>query len=1160
MTANAVLLTSVPAQGEVAIDWARKILYVPTTQKQANGQGDVAKLGIDYAEFGSSPVGASTSSAVPTVVNFSFNGNATPAQFVIEEPGISTPDFAISGGTCTTGVVYAANTGCYIDMTMTPTAVGSLSAKLLLENLVPNASGTPDAADSVTGFTYTSTNTSTVLTLTSKNTLSAGEVVSFSAGKTDGLFPLNGKSFTVLAAGLSGTQFEISTSLVTAASGTSTATATGYNYTPIASIGLHGTGTGALAQVAPAATSAIGNTLKAPSQVAVDQTGNVYVADSGLGKVLMYAEGSSATSTPFAIGSGLTTPTGVAVDGAGDVFIADSGSSSVYEVPFGTNASTGIESGLNKSGQLTLVSGLGTSGLNLAVDGLGNLYIADPTKGRIVKLSGIGASTANTLGQSQSIITAGLTAPSAVAVDSNSNLYVIDGANLFEFQGGLGAPSTLLNNLSGATGLAVDASGAVYISSANGTTRIPASGGVLVPANETAIAATVSNTSSVAVDHWGNTYLTQATGGGVTFVGTNGSMTGAFALPTPATLTSSTSENATVTDAGNATLSVTGYTTTNTESVNWIVLTPVDFTAADTTTGGCEAGSPVAVGGTCSVDVTFSPGPGEQGTLTATIGIKSNAVDTPVTINTSGKSNALAASVTSATVGSSAQVINTPITVTVASGSGTGAAPTGEVTVTYMTWNVVVPTSTGVPTVTPVTVTATGTLKAGTGSTSTVTFNLSPVLAGSQTFSVAYSGDRAYGRSSGSVTATVAKSAISGFTADPNPPPYLPFVLQSNGAGLTGSIPYDGTATYWQYSMPVTVNTAAGIPTGTLTFMDNSSTCPPGTSATGQGAAICALSNYSGIACPESAGSGVINVQNNGTTATGAEAQFSTTCLPMPLFTTYTPVVSTHYITPVYSGDANFVGATDPVSTLFQALRSPLVTISSNPSSLSVTAGSTASATLTITSIDGYGYAGHGSTLNNFNLPVTLTCDNLPPHAACSFTYPTTVSSLQPTAPNSVQIPCSGSTSAADDCLPGTVTITINTDVSAGTSTSQNTTAASVTLASIFGFGMIGLFLRRKAFEKGRNLLIVFLMIVGAALSVSLTACNTTNLGSNAVLTSTPGTYAVTVTAEQVGQNCIASANNPNDNCTTSSGAAGVAVYGTENQVSLPFYINVTVQ
>src|SRR5208283_4419573 len=40
------------------------------------------------------------------------------------------------------------------------------------------------------------------------------------------------------------------------------------------------------------------------------------------------------------VGSGLSTPYGVAVDGAGDVFIADTGNSRVVEVPAGGGAQT----------------------------------------------------------------------------------------------------------------------------------------------------------------------------------------------------------------------------------------------------------------------------------------------------------------------------------------------------------------------------------------------------------------------------------------------------------------------------------------------------------------------------------------------------------------------------------------------------------------------------------------------------------------------------------------------------------------------------------------------------------------------------------------------------------------------------------------------------
>ncbi len=458
----------------------------------------------------------------------------------------------------------------------------------------------------------------------------------------------------------------------------------------LASMVLHGVGLGANIQATPSLQSTLGAGLKTPAQVATDASGNVYVADPGQGKVLMYAPGSSAA---VSIGTGLTSPTGVAVDGAGDVFIADSGTSSVFEVPFGP-------SGLNSAGQVTLASGLGASGLQLAADGLDDLYIADPSKGRVEKLSDIGASTTTNLGQTETILTAGFTTPSAVAVDATGNVYVVDGVNLFELAGGAGTPTTLLNNLSGATGLAVDPSGAIYISSASGATRVPYISGALSPAAETAIASSLSNTSSVALDRANNVYLVQATGGAVTVVSTNGTVS----LPSPLSLTSSSNAIATLTNTGNAPLTVTGYTSTN----------AVDYSAADGSTGGCEAGSPVAAGASCSVNVTFAPGAGEQGTLTSQIGITSTAVNAPIAINATGTGLPLATSATKVNAGASAaQVINTPLSIAVAPNSGTGVAPTGSVTVSYTTWTVVIPstgTNAGIPTITPQTATATANL------------------------------------------------------------------------------------------------------------------------------------------------------------------------------------------------------------------------------------------------------------------------------------------------------------------------------------------------------------------------------------------------------------------------------------------------------------------
>jgi hypothetical protein len=234
--------------------------------------------------------------------------------------------------------------------------------------------------------------------------------------------------------------------------------------------------------------------------------------------------------------------------------------------------------------------------------------------------------------------------------------------------------------------------------------------------------------------------------------------------------------------------------------------------------------------------------------------------------------------------------------------------------------------------------------------------------------------------------------------------------------------------------------------------------------------------------------------------------------------------------------------------------------------SLTVQAGSTASMNLTLTSILGYGLAGLNSQLNATNFPVSLACGNLPPHTQCSFNYPNPDLNVA----NAVDISCPSAattTQTADgsvQCTPGQASVTFYTDVSAGTTTSQNARATSVTLATIFGLGMIGLFFRRRAFEKGRILPMVFLMIASGALAISITACNTTILAPQSSLTTPAGTYAVTITADEVGTLCASQVGTSGDNCIVpGSGSTtnnGVLVYGSENQVSLPFYINVTVQ
>jgi hypothetical protein len=993
-----VLITPVPAQGQISIDQARDTLYIPTNSVW-NGLKYFAAVSLGNGELGSSAVGAT--SATPITVYYSFSGPVTPARFIIQEDGVATPDFAVvSGGSCTTGTTYpipatASTNGvtyCTVNVAVNPHIAGAVSGQLLLQ-------------------TAATVNKQTV-------------------------------------------------------------------YTTVATTALHGTGLAGAVATTPAWESAVGFGLTTPGQVATDTMGNVYVADAG--HVLGYPPGSNGSANPVLVADGFAATPGLAVDGTGDVFVADSGN--VYEIlypqtvwlPAGT-----IGSPIN---MVTLATGLGAN-LQLAADGLGHVYVADPQNGRVVELSNPGG-LLGAFGESETFLTNGFTAPSAVAVDSSNNLYVVDGSNLFELSNG--SLTTLMNTLSGVTGIAVDPSGAVYVSSSSGTVRIPSVSGVLNPANQTAIAAAVTNPMSVALDTMGNVYLADGTANNVHMVSTNGSLNfGNVPLGDQPSL------NATITNTGNAPLTITGYTSTN----------AVDYTGSDVS---CVSGSPLAPAATCQMTVTLAPGPGEQGTLTGQIGIQSNGANSPIVVNTTAVSAPLAVSVVSGiSVASSAEVINTPVTVTVTPKAGS-TVPTGTVTISVNGTQM-----------------GTGKLVGG-----VYTFTLAPVPAGTDTFSVAYSGDRVYGRSTGTTTAVVAKSAVSAIKMPTNPAPPT-YVLEGNG-----STPYDGSADYWEYNFKVQVAAAAGIPTGSVTFMDS---YQAGSTAT----------LTSGIACPAQSNAAIQPVDPSG------YATFSTSCLPMPQNLTYTPVVSTHVITPVYSGDANYLTYTGTPTT-FIVVRSPVVAITSSASSLSLSAGSTASANLTLTSMLGYGFAGKNQQLNDYNFPVSLACDNLPPHANCTFTYapdPALASfGLSATSPTAVNILCSGTTAAADNCAPGLpVTVTINTNVPVGT-TSQLAQPAPFAFAAMFGCGMVGLFFRRRIGQKGRLMLMVCLMVLGGLLAGSLTACSTTNLSPASVLTTPKGTYAVTITAQQVGTQVITLPTGP------------ITIYGSENQVSLPFTLNVTVQ
>ena len=195
---------------------------------------------------------------------------------------------------------------------------------------------------------------------------------------------------------------------------------------------------------------AIQAALNGPSGVAVDGAGNLFIADrynhrirkvDSAGVITTVAGtgefGFSGDGGP-AIQAALNGPSGVAVDGAGNLFIADSDNHRIRKVDSAgvitTVAGTG-ESGFGGDGGPAVEAELyGPSGV--AVDGAGNLFIADSDNHRIRKVDSAGVITtvagtgeSGFGGDGDPAIQAALDEPSGVAVDGAGNLFIADNDN-----------------------------------------------------------------------------------------------------------------------------------------------------------------------------------------------------------------------------------------------------------------------------------------------------------------------------------------------------------------------------------------------------------------------------------------------------------------------------------------------------------------------------------------------------------------------------------------------------------------------------------------------------------------------------------------------------------------------------------------------------------
>ncbi len=193
--------------------------------------------------------------------------------------------------------------------------------------------------------------------------------------------------------------------------------------------------------------------LYSPSSIAVDASGNIFIADSANNRIRKVDASthliSTVAGTGFAGFSGdggsptlamLNAPTGIAVDSAGDLFIVDRGNSRVREVSAASHTISTVAgtatAGYNGDGIAATSAQLNLP-FSIAVDAAGNLFIADEGNSRIREVNAstqqistvAGTGTFGFNGDGITAVSAQLNAPYGITIDSAGNLFIADTSN-----------------------------------------------------------------------------------------------------------------------------------------------------------------------------------------------------------------------------------------------------------------------------------------------------------------------------------------------------------------------------------------------------------------------------------------------------------------------------------------------------------------------------------------------------------------------------------------------------------------------------------------------------------------------------------------------------------------------------------------------------------
>jgi len=198
--------------------------------------------------------------------------------------------------------------------------------------------------------------------------------------------------------------------------------------------------------------------LYSPSSVAVDSSGNWYIADTANNRIRMVTPaGVISTIAGAGVAAQLNAPRGLAFDMAGNLFVADSGNNAIRKItPDGLMASLPVATQLNNP-------------VTVATDAQGSVYIADSGNNQIVKVTASGTTS----------ILATIAGLQAVAIDAMGNVFAADATQVWNVTPA-GVATSMITGLHSPSGIAFATDGSLLIADtgANLIRQWTASGGL----------------------------------------------------------------------------------------------------------------------------------------------------------------------------------------------------------------------------------------------------------------------------------------------------------------------------------------------------------------------------------------------------------------------------------------------------------------------------------------------------------------------------------------------------------------------------------------------------------------------------------------------------------------------------------------------------------